>query len=254
MITDSYDPQSPSLIELKDFYGEQKHLVNTCLVLFSGELHRYLLEYFECEVIAQMTSCRENVPIYCFTYKGRKIAFYLSWLGSTLASGCVVETWWLTGARNFVMFGSCGSLDREKTAGKYIIATEAYRGEGCSYYYMPPSDYIGIRNGGEVAAMFDELHIPYVRGRVWTVESMLRETRDLARQRREEGCVAVEMELAGVQAVCDFYGMKLYDFLEAGDILDEQSYEYEGLKAANHDQLKLFIGMDIAARIDASGS
>ena len=28
------------------------------------------------------------------------------------------------------------------------------------------------------------------------------------------------MELAGVQAICDYYGWNLYDFLVTGDVLD----------------------------------
>ena len=43
------------------------------------------------------------------------------------------------------------------------------------------------------------------------------------------------MELAGVQAICDFYGFELYDFLVAGDVLIEGNYETDGLSAANHD-------------------
>ena len=50
---------------------------------------------------------------------------------------------------------------------------------------------------------------------------MLRETVNLVRKRKEEGCIAVEMELAGVQAISDFYGFELYDFLVAGDVLIE---------------------------------
>ena len=47
---------------------------------------------------------------------------------------------------------------------------------------------------------------------------MLREAVNLVRKRKEEGCIAVEMELAGVQAISDFYGFELYDFLVAGDV------------------------------------
>ena len=31
----------------------------------------------------------------------------------------------ITGASKFVMFGSCGSLDREATKGKFIVPTES---------------------------------------------------------------------------------------------------------------------------------
>lgn len=91
--------------------------------------------------------------------------------------------------------------------------------------------------------------MPYVQGKVWTTDSMLRETVNLVNKRKEEGCIAVEMELAGVQAICDFYGFELYDFLVSGDVLIEGNYEMEGLAAANHDLDKLFIALKIAKNV-----
>ena len=54
------------------------------------------------------------------------------------------------------------------------------------------------------------------------------------------------MELAGVQAVCDFYKFELYGFWEAGDVLKESGYEVEGLREANHNLGKLYIALKTA--------
>ena len=147
------------------------------------------------------------------------------------------------------MFGSCGSLDPEQTTGRFIIPTESYRGDGASYYYAPASDYIDIKGREKLESIFTEFKVPYVKGRVWTTDSMLRETKGLVAKRKKEGCIAVEMELAGVQALCDFYGLELYNFLEAGDVLADSGYEVEALPAANHDLGKFYIALDIAVRI-----
>ena len=147
------------------------------------------------------------------------------------------------------MFGSCGSLNKEKTKGKFIVPTESYRGEGCSYYYAKPSDYISIKNGKKLSDVFDILGVPHILGKVWTTDSMLRETVGLVSKRKDEGCIAVEMELSGVQSVCDFYGFELYDFLEAGDVLKESGYEVEGLHNANHNLGKLYIALEAAKYI-----
>ena len=74
----------------------------------------------------------------------------------------------------------------------------------------------------------------------------MRETVNLVNKRKSEGCIAVEMEVAGVQAVCDFYGYELYDFLSAGDVLAEDNYQVEGLSDANHNLDKLKIALQIA--------
>ena len=57
------------------------------------------------------------------------------------------------------------------------------------------------------------------------------------------------MELAGVQAVCSVYGLSLYNFLEAGDVLEECGYDVANLRGANHDLGKLYIALETALRI-----
>ena len=249
MIIHDYDPHTEPVIRLEPFYGERRHLLDKCLILFSKEIHDHLLAAYDCTVVGQLGACNGDIPIYSFLLEGEKAAFYLSPIGSALASGSCYEVHWQTGATKFVMFGSCGSLDAEATRGRYVVPTEASRGEGASYYYAPPADYIRIRSADRVANLFDELGAPYVKGRVWTTDSMLRETVGLVRRRKAEGCVAVEMELSGVQAVCDFYGLELYDFLEAGDVLAESGYDADGLESANHHPGKLRLGLEILKRI-----
>jgi uridine phosphorylase len=65
----------------------------------------------------------------------------------------------------------------------------------------------------------------------------------------DEGCLAVEMELAGVQAVCDFHGFALYDFLMTGDVLDQPEYSVAELHNANHSLDKFYLALEIALHI-----
>ena len=60
-------------------------------------------------------------------------------------------------------------------------------------------------------------------------------------------------EYGRVQAICDFYGFELYDFLVAGDVLIEGNYETDGLSAANHDLDKLFLALQIAKNMRIEG-
>ena len=194
MITDCFDDKTEPVISLRDFYGEQKHLVETCLILFSQKIYQHLLEAFPCEKIGLIGACNGNIPIYRMNYKGTDVAFYLSGIGSAIAASECYEASWIVGASKFVMFGSCGSLNREATRGKFIVPTESYRGEGCSYYFAAPSDYITVENAQKLSDIFTELGVPHVTGLVWTTDAMIRETAGLVAQRRSEGCLAVEME------------------------------------------------------------
>jgi len=249
MLKDFYDDTTEPIVKIEEFYGEKKHIADKCLIIFSKVIHDHILKKFKCERIGALGACNGEIPIYCLEYKGVKVAFYLTGIGSAMASGSCYEAHWLTGATKFVMFGSCGSLDPEQTTGKFILPTQSYRGEGASFYYAPAADYIDIKGCDKLEEIFLKLKAPYVKGRVWTTDSMLRETKGLVAKRREEGCIAVEMELAGVQALCDFYGLTLYDFLEAGDVLAENGYEINGLDAANHDLGKLYLALEIATMI-----
>lgn len=249
MINDFFDNESEPIVSLEAFYGPKQHLIEKCLVIFSEEIYKYLLQQYECKQIAEIRACNGNRQVWSFEDHGEPIAFYLTPIGSAGAGGTVAEVNHLTGATKFIMFGSCGSLDGAKTSGKFIVPTQAYRGEGLSYYYAKPRDYIEIRNAEALAQIFTDLKIPFVKGRVWTTDSMLRETVKLVNKRKQEGCIAVEMELAGVQAVCDFYGFELYDFLAAGDVLNEGSYETAELADANHNLDKVQIAIRIAKRI-----
>lgn len=217
--------------------------------MFSKEIYETVLTTYSCTKITEISAPNGAVPIYKFSHEGKEIAFYLSAIGATGASEYCIEANWLTGAEKFIMFGSAGSLSKEKTQGEFVVPTEAYRDEGISYHYAPPSDYIEIKNHEKVASIFDELHFPYVKGRVWTTDTFLRETAGQVAMRQQEGCIAVEMELAGVQSVCNFYGFDLYDFLVTEDVLSENKYEMESLNDANHNLNKFYIALEIAKRI-----
>lgn len=249
MITDSFDDRSPALVRLEDFYGERAHLLDRCLIVFSHRLHDELLRRHDCRRLAVIGAANGETPIWCFELDGAPLAFYLSAIGSTMAAQFCIEANWLCGATRFIMCGSAGSLDAEKTAGRYVLPTEAYRDEGMSYHYAPPADYIAVPGHRTIAPIFRELGVPYTEGRVWTTDAFLRETAGQVARRRAEGCLAVEMELAGVQAVCDFCGFSLYDFLETGDSFSDGSYSPAGLKEANHDTFKLQLALEIARRL-----
>ena len=249
MIIHSYDDRSEPLFGPGDFYGPQRHFCDVCILTFSHVILSEMKHLFPLHESAVMGAANGGIPIYTFLCGGRTVGFCLTGIGSTQAGTNAIEINWLTGATKFIMFGSAGSLNRAATAGKYVLPTEAYRDEGFSYHYAPPTDYIRIRNAPFLEAFFREKGLPYVTGRVWTTDAFYRETRDQTAARQREGCLAVEMELAGVQAVCDYHGFELYDFLVTGDVLDAPEYDRSGLHSANHDLGKLRIALDLAERL-----
>lgn len=240
-----FDGETPALFKPADFYGKYEKVCDKCVVTFSDDVVRHALERFDCERLA----CR--MPIYTLDYKGEKIAFFMSIIGAAGAGTAIEDANCFTGATKFFMFGSCGSLDREISEGKLIVPTAAYRDEGLSYHYAPPSDYIEVKNANSVSAFFTQRGVPFVTGKTWTTDAIYRETAGKAKARRAEGCVAVEMECAGAQALCDFRGWEYYDFLFAGDVLHEDTWDARILGAGELDyQLKYFLlALELAASL-----
>ena len=250
MIESAFDPSSEPIITPGMIYGEKRHLCKTCIVTFSENILQNVLESYDCTQIARIGACNGSVPIYGLRDGDRTIAVYLSGIGSAVAATDIIEAGWLTGAENFIVFGSAGNLNREATAGKLIVPTAAYRDEGLSYHYAPAAPYIEMPGAKRVAEVFDRLGIPYVQGRTWTTDAIYRETRARMLQRREEGCLCVEMEAAGAQAVCSHYGFGLYYFLMTGDVLDLPEWEAGELRQANHCLDNFRLALEIAREVD----
>lgn len=249
MITQSFHPEKESLFSPEAFLGKRHYVCEKAIATFSHEIFHAVLEQYPHEAVGHINSANGKRIIYRLTVNGQPVIFYMSAIGSCLAGIDVIEMQWQTGIDKLILFGSAGSLKSDATQGKYVIPTQAYRDEGMSYHYAPPSDYLDIPNSTRLAAIFEALHLPYVTGRVWTTDAPYRETYTAVEKRKQEGCIAVEMELAGVQAVCNFHGIELYDFLVAGDILDGDTYNSDGLAAANHSLDKFHVALKILEQL-----
>ena len=231
MITESYSEEREARFSPGASLGERKHLCDTAIATFSGEIFQAVIDKYPHREVGE-------------------IVFYLSSIGACLAGNDIIEMEWQTGVKNFIIFGSCGALDSETINGKYIIPTQAYRDEGMSYHYAPPADYMEIKNSERLAEIFEALRLPFVKGRIWTTDAPYRETKTAVEKRKKDGCLAVEMELAGVQAVCDFHEIELYSFVMTGDVLDGEEYDLEGLEEANHCLDNFIIAVKIAEIIE----
>ena len=81
---------------------------------------------------------------------------------------------------------------------------------------------------------------------------MYRETINNINKRREEGCIAVEMEISAVQALCLYLNINYFPFIYGADRLDENIYNPSVLGNLNIDK-RLFhyeIAKKIALIID----
>lgn len=125
-------------------------------------------------------------------------------------------------------------LDKKIEDCGIIIPTKAIRDEGTSYHYAESCDTINVNHKYKDAfkEVLKEFGYPYVEGITWTTDAIYRETRDKVDKRKEMGAVCVEMECAGMQALCDFRETEFFQFFYAGDNLDHSSWDPRSLSGS----------------------
>ncbi len=223
MITDSFDNKTSAIIEPKR--KPDAPSVDAMLITFSYIIEEYIREKFACTQIATLHSATGLTPVYQIDHNGKKIGFYKTYIGAPCAVGLIEDVLSEVNVNKFIMFGGAGCLDKDIARGKIMIPTDAYRDEGTSYHYAPAADYITLKNAGIVADFMKQAKIPYVLGKTWTTDAIYRETRGNFEKHKKDGCIAVEMECAAVQSVCDFRGVEFYNFLKSGDLLDAPEWD-----------------------------
>lgn len=194
-----------------------KGFPKTVLVTFQRKVVEALQRRFPVEIVSTVNAC-VIVPIYRFTYQGQTLGLFQTTIGGPATTG-ILEEVWVKGAEKVLLFGTCGGLDADLPADHMVIPTAAYRDEGTSFHYLPPSDYVEIPTAERLAEIFDELAVPYVKSKTWTTDAIYRETPGKVADRRAEGCGTVEMECASVMAAGQFRGKPVYQFLYTADSL-----------------------------------
>lgn len=248
MITDSFDDESDAIINPK--LKDNVPIVDACIITFSHMIEDYVIKNYDCEKIAEISFVTGIIPIYEINYKGKRFAFFKTYVGAPACVGGIEDTLEVIRTNKYIIFGGCGCLNKEISHGKIIVPTEAYRDEGTSYHYAKASDYIKIKNADIVAEFMKENNLPYVKGKTWTTDSFYRETKNNFEKRKKDGCIAVEMECAGVEAMCDFRNLNFYTFFSSGDLLDAPQWDRrhkEGeISGTQHDSNYFDIALELA--------
>ena len=248
MIVDSFDNKTPA--KINPYISENAPSLDACIVTFSYIIEKYAAENYDCSQIGQMYFATGITPVYQINHNGKKFAFYKTYVGAPACVGSIEDTLSVIKTDKYIVFGGAGCLDREIAHGKVMIPTEAYRDEGTSYHYAPAADYIKIKNYHIVEKFMQENKLPYAMGKTWTTDSFYRETEGNIQKRKADGCISVEMECAGIQAMCDFRGLDFYTFFTSGDLLDapvwDKRHKDGEHKGTQHDPLHFDIALALA--------
>ena len=249
MIINSFDPNSKPFITAEDFYGEVERNDVVTLVTFKQKVLDYAKEKYGAKVTSSYKTTNGFQEIYSFECEGKTFQIFSSGIGATVASILMKEVSVVTGSHKYIYFGSCGVLNEEACRGKIIVPTSSYRDEGISYHYMAPSDTVEIRNHSKIEDVLSKTDIPFVAGPIWTTDGIYMETINKVNKHKAEGCIAVEMEVSGVEAVARYYDIDNYHILFSADSLDALE-KWERVDFGQDAELKLQIeAFEVALRI-----
>jgi len=167
--------------------------------------------------------------------------------GGSAMSAVDMELLIASGINKMVSFGTCGAMDKKIAKNTIIIPNSAFREEGVSYHYLPPNDEIA-QNDNSISVMnqlFSKHNIPFMNGKVWTTDAVYRETVGKFQTMKNNGCIAVDMELASLIAVAQFRNINFAGFLITDDNIDGHNSQ-----ANERDPAKLFqIALEIVSMI-----
>lgn len=230
MTLDEFDDTPSAVIDPDMILDKIPSFPEVTISCFSKELFENVLPLFKPKLLCELYSATGTKPVYDVEYCGKRFAFYQSYVGEPACVG-EYEELIAMGSRCLILLGNCGVLDSNIEDCGIIIPTKAIRDEGCSYHYAPASDTIDVNTKYRdlFIDVLNERGYNYVTGTTWTTDAIYRETRDKVARRKAQGAICVEMECAGMQALCDFRKTDFFQFFYAGDDLDSPAWQPRSL-------------------------
>ena len=235
-LLEQFDPSPKAIFEPAMVAPHLDHFPEKVLTCYSKKLLEKALEGRVVETICRLDTEDGGLPVYVFEDEGVRYGAYMSRVG---APACVInlEEVISRGAKTVMMFGSCGVLAEDIPKWGIIVPTAALRDEGVSYHYLPASDEVSFGEVTDLVKDTLELAGEAVRvGKVWTTDAIYRETAVKMAKRKEQGCIAVDMESASALAVCKFRGVNFGQFFYTEDVLTEDNWDGRGLSGGVKDQ------------------
>jgi len=218
-----------AVIEPARLKAGRRRIPGRCVLCFFGEVIKKLRRQGELKQIHRLSSEGDPNPVYRLGRGTNKLA--ICWPGLTAPyAGVVLEELIALGGRKFIACGGAGVLDPDIPPGKLILPTAALRDEGTSYHYQKSGRFSRPHPDAvrAIQAAGRRLNREILQGKTWTTDAVFRETPGMVERRRNEGCIAVEMEAAAFFAVARFRKVTFGQILYAGDDVSGTAWDPRG--------------------------
>ena len=162
-----------------------------------------------------------------YIFEKHNCAFAANFGSGAPALTVMMELLTALGAKNFVLTGYAGSLQKYLNAGDIVLCSEALRDEGVSSSYLPPghSAYPDSGLTNKIKTAFETNKLPYKYGPTWTTDVLFRETAAEIKHYQTNGVHTVEMEAAAAFAISEHYKTKCAALFVISDQLANLKWE-----------------------------
>ncbi len=135
----------------------------------------------------------------------------------------------------------------------FVLIERAWRDEGTSLHYLPPSEWATLRPalGAALTGAFDGSDEPVVWGRSWTTDAPFRETATAISEAEAAGVHAVEMEAAALYAYAEATGRNV---VCVAHVTNTMAVDGDDFDKGEHDGTHRILGVvdAIASRLETS--
>lgn len=228
---------------------------NTLILSFNGEIIKRVAELENVYEGGALHNLNGRLPWYIYEESGVRVGVMLAPIGASMIVGNLEELK-AKGFQNFIIFGTCGVLDRTIAVDKIILPSSALRDEGTSYHYAPASDEISYDPALllTMEKALDQAGIEHVQAKTWTTDAFYRETAAKVKRRLTAGAMVVDMEASAIMAWSQFRQANVYQFFYTADYVDHHNNEWDTRREErNVDCMTFFeIAMDIAKKLEST--
>lgn len=183
-------------------------------------------------------------------YKGQKVTVINSGIGAPLSGDCALALGY-TDCKNIIFSGSAGAVNPDYSIGDLLAVKRAVIGEGFSRYHggdiakdcfgeLVEGDDILHRKLLEVIKEYAlQLETSYHDGKIFSIDSILGETKETFEYIRQKGCDAVEMEVSAILTACRKAGKKATALIIISDLPLKFMSLFEGINTADVEKYNL---------------
>jgi uridine phosphorylase len=152
------------------------------------------------------------------TYQGIKIT---AMNGGRFSTDTSITSEVMCNARidNIIRVGTAGSLDENIKVGDLFVVDEVIRGDGVTPYYVG-KDFKTVADKKIADTLYEigkGMGLSIHRGKAWSTDALLRETREIVEAKRKEGARAVDMVSSTLLTIAQTYGVKAGSILAVSD-------------------------------------